>query len=74
DARVLVEVPVGERKALAVPASAVETRSGIDFVKVAEDDHEVERAVITGSTMTLDGADVIEILSGLEAGDTVIVP
>ena len=74
DARVLVEVPVGERQALAVPASAVETRSGIDFVKVAEGEHEVERAVITGSKMILDGADVIEILSGLEAGDTVIVP
>lgn len=74
DARVLVEVPVGERQALTVPASAVMTRSGIDFVKVTEGDEEVERAVIAGSSLTLDGVDVVEILSGLKAGDTVIVP
>ena len=32
NARVPVELPVGERQALLVPAAAVATRSGIDFV------------------------------------------
>src|SRR5690606_20077064 len=37
DARVLVSLPVGERSALLVPAAAVVTRSGIDFVRILED-------------------------------------
>lgn len=37
DARVLVRVPVGSRSALTVPAMAVATRSGLDFVRVRED-------------------------------------
>lgn len=74
DARVLVRVPVGERQAIAVPASAVVTRSGIDFVTVAEGGDEVERAVVLGSRETVDGVQVVEILSGLKAGDTVSLP
>ena len=34
----------------------------------------VERAVVTGETVRHDGAAHVEILTGLEAGDTVIVP
>ncbi|MEX0409274.1 efflux RND transporter periplasmic adaptor subunit [Aquibium sp. LZ166] len=70
DARVLVEVPVGERQAIVVPRSAVVTRSGIDFVAVTEDGRQVERAVILGEPLRGDG-DQIEILTGLSAGDVV---
>lgn len=70
DARVLVEVPVGERQAIVVPRSTVVTRSGIDFVAVTEDGRQVERAVILGEPLRGDG-DQIEILTGLSAGDVV---
>ncbi|MCJ9429746.1 efflux RND transporter periplasmic adaptor subunit [Kordiimonas marina] len=74
NARMLVEVPVGKRDALLVPASAVTTRSGLDFVMVKEDGQTVERAVVPGEHIKHDGGDYVEILSGLAAGDTVIVP
>ncbi|MFM2281317.1 MAG: hypothetical protein RLZZ444_3548, partial [Pseudomonadota bacterium] len=68
DARMLVEVPVGERKALLVPRAAVTTRSGIDFVSVTEDGKPVERTVVLGETFERDGNLQVEILSGLTAG------
>lgn len=70
NARIPVELPVGERQALLVPATAVVTRSGIDFVTVVEDGAEVERAVVLGEAI----GDRVEILTGLAAGDTVVVP
>ncbi len=73
DARVLVRVPVGAREALVVPRAAVETRSGLDFVTVAEGDHAIERTVVLGQPVRHDGADYVEVLTGLSAGDTVIV-
>ncbi|MBB4065372.1 efflux RND transporter periplasmic adaptor subunit [Gellertiella hungarica] len=73
-ARVLVELPVGSRKALMVPASAVATRAGIDFVPVREDGKVVERAVMSGDRRAVDGVDMVEILTGLSEGETVIVP
>lgn len=73
NARVLVDVPVGERQAILVPAGAVFTRSGIDFVKAGEAGKEADRAVVTGETLTLDGKQMTEILTGLEGGDSVVV-
>ncbi len=35
-ARVLVELPVGERRALLVPTASLTNRAGIDFVAVRE--------------------------------------
>lgn len=72
--RLLVDLPVGERKALLVPAAAVSTRAGLDFVSVRDGEAMVERAVITGQHMPLDGADGIEILTGLAEGDRVVTP
>ncbi|MCB1455441.1 MAG: efflux RND transporter periplasmic adaptor subunit [Nitratireductor sp.] len=72
DARLLVEVPVGEREALFVPRAAVSSRSGLDFVKVETDGGESERVVILGEGGDLDGTESIEILSGLRVGDKVI--
>ena len=48
NARMPVALPVGEREALLVPAAAVATRSGIDFVTVVEAGAEVARAVVLG--------------------------
>ena len=68
DARVLVRLPVGSRDALMVPLAAVTTRAGLDFVTV-DDGGPVERAVVTGAR---DG-DMVEVLTGLRAGDRVVV-
>lgn len=74
DARVLVEVPVGMRSALLVPQAALATRSGLDFVRVMSGDAEVERVVVPGEALMGEDQIFIEILTGLEAGDRVIVP
>lgn len=70
NARLLVRVPIGERQALMIPAGAVSTRSGLDFVTIGHGDGKSERTVVVGDR---DG-DRIEILSGLAAGDEVITP
>lgn len=71
-ARVLVELPVGEREALLVPTASLTNRAGIDFVAVREGEAIVERAVVAGKTIEFEGAPKIEILSGLAAGDVVV--
>lgn len=70
NARVPVSLPVGERQALLVPATAIATRSGIDFVTVIEDGTEVARAVVPGEPI----GDRIEVLTGLKAGDEIVLP
>ena len=70
DARLLVRVPIGTRQALLVPANAVTSRSGIDTLRVASDGGEIARTVVLGEWH--DGN--VEILSGLAAGDVVVLP
>lgn len=73
DARVLVEVPVGERQGIVVPREAVTTRSGIDFVSIMRDGQPVARAVVLGEPLVGDAA-TVEVLTGLSAGDVVELP
>lgn len=73
-ARVLVELPVGERKALFAPAAALSIRAGVDFAAVKDGDKTVERAVAPGATIMRDGVAVTEILTGLVEGDIVVTP
>ncbi len=68
DARVLVRLPVGERSALLVPETALATRGGVDFVAV---DGAGLRAVVPGARVTVDGVAMVEVLTGLRAGDAV---
>lgn len=65
DARVLVRLPVGERAALLVPETVLQTRSGLDFVATTTG----LRAVVPGQRNMVDGVAMVEILSGLQAGD-----
>lgn len=65
DARVLVLLPVGERQALLVPEAALQTRQGLDFVATTDG----LRAVVPGQRHDRDGQVMVEILSGLQAGD-----
>lgn len=69
DARILVRLPMGERQALLVPDAAVVSRSGLDFVQVEGAAGPVLRAIVPG-TRTPDG--MVEVISGLAAGDRVI--
>lgn len=71
DARVLVRLPVASRMALVVPETALVSRSGLDFVSVAEGDTITLRAVVPGGREVIDGVAMVEILSGLVAGDRV---
>lgn len=74
DRRVLVRVPVGKRQALVVPQVSVAHRSGLDFVEVEAKGQTISRVVVPGEHMTVDGVPSVEILTGLTAGESVIVP
>jgi len=74
DARVLVRLPVGSHDGLLVPAASVVTRGGLDFVTVAGKDGPVERTVVAGTRQTVDGVEMVEVLSGLVVGDDVLPP
>jgi RND family efflux transporter MFP subunit len=72
DARVLVRVPVGQRTALMVPATAVMQSAGLDFVSLEGASGPVQRSVVPGEHQVIDGVEMVEILSGLQAGDLVL--
>lgn len=72
--RLLVRVPIGERKAVLVPESAVVRRFGIDYVSVQDGAGTAERSVITGERSQLDGKAMVEILTGVGPGDEVVLP
>lgn len=74
DARVLVRLPVDETRAVLVPADLLVTRSGLDFVAVETDGHAALRAVVPGRHHQIDGREMVEILSGVEAGETIVAP
>ena len=73
DARVPVRLPVGTTSMLVVPASAVQTRMGLDFVTIAgPGGAPVQRVVVPGERHEIDGVAMIEVLSGLEEGATLV--
>lgn len=72
--RTLVRVPIATRRVLGVPQKAVVTRSGIDFVTLATPEGPRDVAVIVGPALPAEHGGAVEILSGLRAGDRVILP
>lgn len=72
--RTLVGVPVAERTVLAVPPQAVRTHSGIDFVRIVEDEATRDVAVIVGPVVETADGPRVEVLSGLRDGDRVVTP
>jgi hypothetical protein len=71
-ARMLVRLPVGEREALMVPAADIVTRAGLDFIGVQGSDGAVMRSVVPGEVTVVDGVEMVEVISGLVAGDVVV--
>lgn len=74
NARVLVQVPVGERQVLLVPLAAATTRSGIDFVQVRTGNTDTERAVMIGERLSRTDGEFVEVLTGLSPGDLIVTP
>ncbi len=72
--RTLVWIPVGKRSVIAVPPEAIATRHGVDYVRVAGQDGEIEVAVIVGTAFKDNGEDRVEILTGLKPDDRVVLP
>lgn len=72
DARVLVRLPMGERQALMVPRSALVSHAGLDFVRVETPVGIVLRTVVPGGRTDTETVAMVEILSGLAAGDRIV--
>jgi RND family efflux transporter MFP subunit len=72
--RVRVMAPAGERTAIVVPASYIDTRYGADYVRLSRKGGIViEVPIQRGAPVPLDDMpDGIEILSGLRAGDEIL--
>lgn len=64
-------IPLDDEQVLVIPADAVRRVGQIELVDVVVDQHILRRAVRTGRPMP---GDRIEILSGLEAGESVALP
>lgn len=75
-ARVRVLIPAGEREAIVIPTRYVETRYGVDYVRLVRANGAViDAPVQRGGAMPSEAApDGVEILSGLEPGDVIIPP
>ncbi|WP_425102050.1 efflux RND transporter periplasmic adaptor subunit [Tropicibacter sp. S64] len=71
--RMPVRLPVGEREALLVPEAALERHGGLDFLTIAEEGAERRRAVVPGGTVSREGEAWVEILTGLAAGESVVL-
>ncbi|SHK18616.1 RND family efflux transporter, MFP subunit [Shimia gijangensis] len=74
DARVLVRLPVGSTSMIVVPKDALMSQMGMEFVTVqGKDGQPVQRTVVAGETHEIEGTKVVEILSGLAAGETLVM-
>lgn len=72
--RMLVTVPVAKQTVLGIPPEAVRTVHGVDYVRLVSSHGEMDVAVILGEHYEDQGAERIEVLSGLHDGDRIILP
>lgn len=71
--RTRVWIPVAQRRMIAVPASALATRSGVDYVQIVLPSGEAQVPVIAGERFEQNGQPFVEILTGLVDGDKVVM-
>lgn len=69
--RTRVWIPVALKTVVSVPAAAIATRAGVDYVKLADG---TDVPVIIGQRFDDKGTPAVEILSGLGQGDKVVTP
>jgi multidrug efflux pump subunit AcrA (membrane-fusion protein) len=72
--RTLVSIPVARRTMLGVPAEAVRTIHGIDYVTVDTARGPLDVAVVLGQRYQDAGQLRVEVLTGLADGDKVLLP
>ncbi|MFN3992355.1 MAG: efflux RND transporter periplasmic adaptor subunit [Tabrizicola flagellatus] len=70
--RMLVSLPVAEREALLVPETTLVTRAGLDFVGVKTPEGVALRSIVPGEIQMIDGMPMVEVITGLVAGDVVL--
>jgi RND family efflux transporter MFP subunit len=70
--RMLVSLPVGDREALLVPQDSITTRAGLDFVGIQTSKGVALRSIVLGGVHDVNGVPMVEVISGLRAGDTVV--
>ncbi len=68
--RTRVYIDAGKRKAVKLPAAYVYRRAAVNYVRLADGDEVVE----PGEADDVNGAPMVEILSGLVDGDKVVAP
>ncbi|MDZ4689672.1 efflux RND transporter periplasmic adaptor subunit [Terricaulis sp.] len=75
-ARVRVLIPAGERQAIVIPGRYIETRYGVDYVRLVRAGGAVIDAPVQrgGALPTEASPDGVEILSGLAPGDVIVLP
>ncbi len=71
--RVDVLAPVGERRALLIPADYIDTRYGVDFIRIHVGEYVIDAPVALAST-TPDANGQVESLAGLKPGDRIEKP
>lgn len=73
--RALVRVSAGRRNGVMIPEGYVATRFGIDFARLERTEGDVVDIVVQlGQRFRRDGRDMVEVLSGLRAGDRLVMP
>ncbi len=73
--RVLVWISAGKRETFVVPRDLVFKRFGLDYVRLKKGDGSTADVVVqTGRDVKTDGADEVEILAGVTAGDKLVRP
>ncbi len=63
-------IPLEEEQLLVIPKQAVQTVGQLELVEVVENDRTTRRAIRTGRTFD----NQVEVLSGLRAGEKVVIP
>jgi len=69
--RVRVRIAVDERETIFIPAAFIDTRYGVDYVRVQTDSGTPHDVVVQRGEIR---NDAVEILSGLSAGDVLVQP
>lgn len=73
--RALAWISAGTRKAITIPRDLTFNRSGIDFVRVLNDGHPIDVVIQIGQPVATEGAEpLVEVLSGIKAGDGLVRP